>query len=148
SKKKLAAYGFDARSIAENGWDKIWKKQGVYKSALVFGSTENISAASLRELVEQIDRPLTLEEIRAGIRAYFKRTGKRLTAATGWIDELRTTSSCLRHRLEKCFSSSITLEVRKLFGGNDDLLERCRRVIEEYMLKGIRLKAGYGYIPE
>ena len=78
----------DAETIRAQGFDKVWAKVAPVSSILCYG-TENITAGTVRELLDMIDKPPTLEEIHGAIRKFHVRTGKRPTFhQSEWMGEL------------------------------------------------------------
>src|SRR5581483_10845979 len=94
TRDKMHIAGFDAASIKAKGFDKIWQKAGLHGSLLFYGS-DNIDAGMIRQLLNVLENPLTLDEIHAGIKAHFDNTGKRLTFYSGYIAELKITAHAL-----------------------------------------------------
>ncbi len=153
TKEKLRIAGFDAAAIQAKGFDKVWRRQGRHDSLLFYGS-DNINASMIRELLNVLENPLTLEEIHAGIRAYHQRTGKRLTFYSGYIPELNLTAHALQGRLRRRYGTTISREVDSVLGTAeqarmDGLIEKTHELIRSYYDRhGVRLTKRHGMIPE
>ncbi len=147
--KSLEPEGIDAESIRRQGFDKVWQKVSLASSVICHG-TENLDAASIRELLSIVNEIPSLKEIHDGIRIYHKRTGQRPTFhQSEWLAELNRSASAVDKVLRRHCGTTLAQEVRGVLGdANDDLIARTHELIREYWSKGIRLGNKYGDIPE
>ena len=148
-KKSLEPEGIDAESIRQQGFDKVWKKVLPLPSVICHG-TDNLDAASIRDLLSIVNEIPSLQEIHEGIRSYYKRTGQRPTFhQSEWLEELNRSASAVDKVLRRHFGMTLAQEVRTVLGdANDDLIARTHELIRAYWVKGIRLGNKYGDIPE
>lgn len=148
-RKQLEPEGIDAEAIRIQGFDKVWEKIAPVPSVVCYG-TANIDAATVRELLEIIQRPPSLDEIHVGIRRFHERTGKRPTFhQSEWMEELGRSARAVDKLLRRYQGSTLAKEVRAVLGdANDDLLVRTHDLIREYWAKGIRIGNKYGDLPE
>lgn len=148
-RKQLEPEGIDAEAIRIQGFDKVWGKIAPVPSVVCYG-TANIDAATVRELLEIIQRPPSLDEIHDGIRRFHERTGKRPTFhQSEWMEELGRSARAVDKLLRRYQGSTLAKEVRAVLGdANDDLLVRTHDLIREYWAKGIRIGNKYGDLPE
>lgn len=147
--KALEPEGIDAEAIRLQGFDKVWEKVSPVPSVICHG-TSNIDLSTVRELLQIVHRPPTLEEIHDGIRAFHERTGKRPTFhQSEWMDGLDRSARAVDKVLRRHFGTTLAKEVRAVLGGgNDDLLTRTHELIREYWAKGIRIGNKFGKLPE
>lgn len=153
TKENMQIAGFDAASIQSQGFDKIWQRQDRHHSLLFYGS-ENIDAAMIRELLNVLENPLTLDEVHSGIRAHFENTGKRITLYSGYIPELKITAQALHSRLKRSYQTTLSREVDRVLGTaeamrQDGLIEKAHGLIRLYHERhAVRLTKNHGTIPE
>ena len=147
--KKLRSHGIDAETIRKKGFDKVWETLKPKNSIISFGA-ENIDQNSIRELISLVKEIPTLDEIKEGIRKFYKRTGEKpMFHQTGWMDELGRSASAVDKILRRHYGKSLAVFVREVFGHlNDDLLTRTRELIREYNSRGIRLTRKMGRVRE
>lgn len=147
--KSLKPEGIDAESIRAQGFDKVWKKFSPVASVICHG-TGNIDLSVVRELLEIVHKPPSLEEIHDGIRRFHERTGKRPTFhQSEWMDELDRSARAVDKVCRRYYGTTLAKQVRVVLGGgNDDLLARTHDLIREYWARGIRIGNKYGDLPE
>jgi hypothetical protein len=147
--KSLQSEGFDADSIRRQGFDKVWQKISPVSSVVCHG-TGNIDLSIVRELLEVVHKPPSLEEIHDGIRHFHDRTGKRPTFhQSEWMDELDRSARAVDKVCRRYYGTTLAKQVRFALGdANDDLLSRTHDLIREYWSKGIRIGNKYGELPE
>jgi hypothetical protein len=145
----LEPEGIDAENIRTQGFDKVWAKIAPVPSVVCYG-TANIDTATVRELLDIVYRPPSLEEIQCGIRKFQERTGKRPTFhQPEWMSELGCSARAADKVLRRHYESTLAQQVRIVLGDtNDELLARTHDLIREYWARGIRLGNKYGDIPE
>ena len=145
----LEPEGIDAETIRAQGFDKVWAKMAPVPSVICYGTT-NIDSTTVRELLDIVRKPPSLEEIQDGIRKFQKRTGKRPTFhQPEWMDELGCSARAADKVLRRHYGTTLAKQVRVVFKDtNDDLLARTHDLIREYWVKGIRLGNKYGDLPE
>jgi hypothetical protein len=112
--------------------------------------TGNIDAAAVRELLEVVQAPPTLEEIHDGILRFSKRTGKKPTFhQPEWMDELQRSARAVDKICRRHYGTTFAQEVRAVLGdANDDLIARTHELIWEYWSRGIRIGNKYGELPD
>ena len=150
NRRNLEPDAIDAETIRLQGFDKVWEKASPVKSALCWG-TDNISGQTVRELLGALREIPTLDEIKAAIVAYHKRTGKRPKCRPGVeFEELGRNCRAVDHVCRGHYGVSLSqLVVQALGGRNDGLVERTRELIRDYWVsRGIRLTRRYGVLPE
>jgi hypothetical protein len=147
--RDLEPAGIDAEAIRLRGFDKVWGRIAPVPSVLCYGS-ENVDGALIRELLDIVHRVPGLEEIHAGIRAFYDRSGKRPTFhQSEWMSELGRSASAVDKLLRRHHGSTLAQEVRAVLGDpNDDLLARTHDLIREYWSRGIRIGNKFGELPE
>lgn len=147
--KALAPEGIDAESIRVQGFDKVWKKISPLPSVICLG-TCNIDLSVVRELLEIVHKPPSLEEIHDGIRKFHERTGKKPTFhQSEWMDELDRSARAVDKICRRHYGSTLARQVRLVLGNaNDDLLARTHDLIRDYWSRGIRIGNKYGDLPE
>ena len=147
--KTMIPEGIDAEAIRAQGFDKVWEKVSPISSVLCHG-TDNIDVGTVRQLIDVIDMPPTLEEIHNAIRKFYDRTGKRPTFhQSEWVTELKRSARAIDKLCRRHYASTLAKEVRVVLGdANDDLLARTHDLIREYWSNGIRIGNKYGDLPE
>ena len=147
--KALIPEGIDAEAIRAQGFDKVWEKVSPISSILCHG-TDNIDVGTVRQLIDVIDMPPTLEEIHNAIHEFHDRTGKRPTFhQSEWVTELKRSARAIDKLCRRHYASTLAKEVRMVLGdANDDLLARTHDLIREYWSRGIRIGNKFGDLPE
>lgn len=145
----MAPEGIDAESIRVQGFDKVWEKIAPLPSVICHG-TCNIDLSVVRELLEIVHKPPSLEEIHDGIRKFHERTGKKPTFhQSEWMDELDRSARAVDKICRRHYGSTLARQVRLVLGDtNDDLLARTHDLIREYWSRGIRIGNKCGNLPE
>lgn len=147
--RTMVPEGIDADAIRVEGFDKVWQKVAPVNSVLCYG-TENITVRTVRELLDLIDKPPSLDEIRAAIRTFHGQTGKRPTFhQSEWMGDLHRSARAVDKVCRRHYGSTLANEVRIVLGdANDDLLARTHELIREYWARGIRIGNKFGDLPE
>lgn len=147
--ERLLPKGIDAEAIRQQGFDKVWSKVSPVPSVLFHG-TDNLDAAAIRQLLSIVTEIPSLDEIRAAITAFQRRTGKRPTFhQSEWMTELGRSASAVDKILRRHFKTTLANEVRSVLGhSGDELLARTHELIREYWRRGIRIGNKFGELPE
>ena len=136
-------------NIRLSGFDKVWEKAGV-GSALAWES-ENLTPTTMRELLGVIRRVPSLEEIRAAIIRYYKRTGQRLEITVqnrNWrFDELDRSIQSIDHLCHRYYATSLAKEVEAVLGSSI-VIEQAHNVIRMYWERSIVVNRNTGHLPE
>lgn len=148
-RKALEPKGIDAEAIRQQGFDKVWKKLSPVES-LVCNGTDNIDAATVRQLLSIVNEIPGLKEIDQAIRVFHARTGKRPTFhQSEWLKELDRSASAVDKVLRRHHGMTLAERVREVLGdSNDDLIARTHDLIREYWSRGIRIGNKFGDLPE
>lgn len=147
--QSLEPEGIDADAIRVQGFDKVWKKISPVASVLCHG-TGNIDLSVVRELLEIVHKPPSLEEIHEGIQRFYDRTGKRPTFhQSEWMDQLDRSARSVDKVCRRHYGTTLAKQVRLVLrDANDDLLARTHDLIREYWARGIRIGNKCGDLPE
>jgi hypothetical protein len=148
-RKTLEPEGIDAESIRVQGFDKVWEKMAPVPSVVCYG-TDNIDMVTVRQLMDIVRKPPSLEDIHDSIRKFYERTGDRPTFhQSQWMDAIDRSARAVDKVLRRHYATTLAKEVRIVLGdANDDLLARTHELVREYWAKGIRIGNKFGDLPE